>query len=602
MKNNVRNQPEHPFQRASRAELPTVATPAATAAIVIAALYFGRDILIPLALATLLAFILTPLIGLLRRYWVPRLAAIGAAVTVALMLVALVSIAVGAQLVQLANDLPVYQRNISLKIERLKELSPSDGLVSRVSNALRSLEQQLSPRAKPQPPEQAKQEVERQPDPVPVVVEPPPRRPLEVLQSVAQPLLGPAGTAGLVIVFVIFILLEREELRDRFIKLFGGDDLQRSTQLISDAANRVSGYLLMQLIVNISYGIPVGLGLAIIGVPNAVIWGVLAAVLRFIPYLGPWLAAFFPIVIAVGSEPGWSMVLWTIGLFVVLELLSNNILEPWLYGASTGLSSFAVILAAIFWTVLWGPVGLFLSTPLTVCLVVIGRHVPRLAFLDMLLGSEPVLSPAQRFYQRLLSVDHEEALDLAETEIANGSERAFYDDVALAALIHAEANRMQVDDPAMRRSLTESLAGVLDELEEGQTRGDPVPTALRLACIAGRTELDFGAAILLAHRLRSLGHEAVAHPSTSLAPHAVGAPDLGQVDGIFLCYLSPNPGVYVRHACRRLSRHAGKFHLSLCLFNLANNAMASKIGEECKRSRAVYTSLASAEDSVSAGK
>lgn len=581
----------HSVPQRPRMDLPTIATPAATTGIVVAALYFGRDILIPLALATLLAFILTPLVALLRRYWVPRLIAIAAAVLIALLLVASVSIAVGTQLVQLANDLPTYQRNIAVKIERLKALAPSDGIVSRVSNAWRSLEQQLSPRAVPEQSAPPQKNVPRQTDPIPVVIETPPMRPLDVLRSIAQPLMGPVGTAGLVIIFVIFILLEREELRDRFIKLFGGDDLQRSTQLISDAASRVSSYLLMQLIVNVSYGIPVGVGLAIIGVPNAIIWGVLAAVLRFIPYLGPWLAAFFPLVIAVGSEPGWSMVLWTIGLFVVMELISNNFVEPWLYGASTGLSSFAVILAAIFWTVLWGPVGLFLSTPLTVCLVVIGRHVPRLAFLDVLLGSEPVLSPAQRFYQRLLSGDHDEALDLAETEIANSSQRAFFDDVALAALKHAESDRVQGSDPAMRRSVTESLAGVLDELEAGRRPTSPSAGASRLACIAGRTDLDFGAAILLAHRLRAFGNDAVAHRATALAPYSVETVDLGQVQAVYLCYLSPDPGVHVRHSCRRLSRHAGNFDVALCLFNLANDVSASQVSEECKRTTSVYTSL-----------
>ena len=211
---------------------------------------------------------------------------------------------------------------------------------------------------------------------------------------------------------MIFVLLEREDLRDRFIKLAGAGDLQKSTQAINDAAARVSRYLLMQLVVNLSYGIPIGIALYFIGVPNAVLWGLLAAVLRFVPYLGPFLAALFPIALAIAVDPGWTMLFWVVGLFLMAELVSNNVIEPWLYGSSTGLSSLAIIMAAIFWTTLWGPVGLFLATPLTVCLVVIGRYVPQLEFLGVLLGSDPVLAPEERLYQRLLAGNLEEAVEI----------------------------------------------------------------------------------------------------------------------------------------------------------------------------------------------
>ena len=191
---------------------------------------------------------------------------------------------------------------------------------------------------------------------------------------------------------MIFVLLERNDLRDRFIKLVGAGDLQKSTEALNDAARRVSRYLLMQLVVNLTYGIPIGVGLYFIGVPNAILWGLLAAVLRFIPYLGPFLAALFPLALAFAVDPGWTMLFWVIGLFLTAEIISNNVVEPWLYGASTGLSSLAIITAAIFWTVLWGPVGLFLSTPLTVCIVVIGRYVPRLR----ILRSSPRQRPGAR--------------------------------------------------------------------------------------------------------------------------------------------------------------------------------------------------------------
>ena len=193
------------------------------------------------------------------------------------------------------------------------------------------------------------------------------------------------------------------DLRDRMIRLFGLGDVHRATSAISDAAKRIGRYLLMQLVVNILYGLPIGIGLFLIGVPNALLWALLATVLRFIPYLGPVLAAMFPIALSFAVDAGWTTPLLTVALFIAVELVTNNVLEPWLYGSSTGLSPLAIIVAAVFWTTLWGPVGLLLATPLTVCLVVLGRHVPQLQFLEVLLGDQPVLEPEVKFYQRLLA-------------------------------------------------------------------------------------------------------------------------------------------------------------------------------------------------------
>ena len=241
------------------------------------------------------------------------------------------------------------------------------------------------------------------------------------------PLVAPIATAGLVVVFVIFMLLQREDLRDRIIRLVGASDVARATEAMDDAAKRISRYLLMQLVINVLYGIPVGIGLYFIGVPNPILWGLLATVLRFIPYLGPVIAALFPIALSFAVAPGWTLPLLTIALFVTLELFSNNVLEPWLYGSSTGLSPVAVLVAAVFWTTLWGPVGLLLSTPLTVCLVVLGRHVPQLGFFDVLLGDEPALPPELKFYQRLLARDPEEATELAEEYLEDEPLEKLYD-------------------------------------------------------------------------------------------------------------------------------------------------------------------------------
>ena len=382
----------------------TAASPILTAGgivLAIGGLYFGAEIFVPFALAILLSFILTPMVNLLRRWRVPRIAAVLIAVSLAFVVVAGVALVVGRQLVQLADNLPKYQTTITEKIHSLQKSAPGGGVISKVTTTVEDLSKEISGGDRKSEPAQPRLG-SRAEEPVTVRLEPPQPRPLELIRSVIGPLLAPLATAGLVVIFVIFVLLEREDLRDRFIKLAGAGDLQKSTQAINDAATRVSRYLVMQLIVNLLYGIPIGIALYFVGVPNAILWGLLAAVLRFIPYLGPFLAALFPIALAIAVDPGWTMLFWVVGLFLVAELISNNVVEPWLYGSSTGLSSLAIIIAAIFWTMLWGPVGLFLSTPLTVCVVVIGRYVPQLEFLGVLLGSDPVLAP---LYRPLSSAD-----------------------------------------------------------------------------------------------------------------------------------------------------------------------------------------------------
>ena len=288
-----------------------------------------------------------------------------------------------------------------------------------------------------------------------------------MLQTIVGPLIEPLATTGIVIVFVVFMLLQREDLRDRFIRLVGTSDLHRTTQALGDAAGRVGRYLLMQLVVNVAYGIPIGVGLWLIGVPNPLLWGMLAIVLRFVPFIGPVIAAAFPLALSIAVDPGWTMLLWTAALFIVLELISGNIVEPWLYGASTGLSSIAILAAAVFWTWLWGPVGLLLSTPLTVCLVVLGRHVPQFGFLNVLLGSEPVLEPAESLYQRLLAGDPDEATERAEEYLKSHSILVYYEDVAIPALSMFEHDRARGVLTDERRALVSAAALTLvDNLSE----------------------------------------------------------------------------------------------------------------------------------------
>jgi predicted PurR-regulated permease PerM len=454
------------------ASLPTHSPILTAGGIVLAigGLYFGRDIFIPFALAILLSFALSPLVNWLRRLRLPRIAAVLIAVAVAIILTGGIGFVVGRQLVQLADNLPAYRTTITQKIRSLQQSSSGGGVVEKVTTTIEGLGKEISGEGKPE--EKPAETSGRlsggtSQEPVTVRLEPPRPRPLEVIQSIIGPLLAPLATAGLVVIFVIFVLLEREDLRDRFIKLAGAGDLHKTTQALNDAAARVSRYLLMQLVVNSTYGIPIGIALYFIGVPNAVLWGLLAAVLRFIPYLGPFLAALFPIALAIAVDPGWTMLLWVFGLFLVAELISNNVVEPWLYGSSTGLSSLAIIMAAIFWTTLWGAVGLFLATPLTVCLVVIGRYVPQLEFLGVLLGSDPVLAPEERLYQRLLAGNLEEAVEIAEDYADEHSSREFYDNVAIPALRLAENDRQRsTTDTNYRRLIADTAIAVVREVED----------------------------------------------------------------------------------------------------------------------------------------
>jgi predicted PurR-regulated permease PerM len=435
----------------------------------IAALYFGQDVFVPFALAVLLSFALAPLVLWLRRLRLPRIPAIVLAVAFAGSIIGGIAFVVAGQLVQLASNLPSYQQTISAKLQSLRSTAPGSGVVGQVTETIRELSQELSA-PRPDPEANLGQRggfATGQRTPIPVTLEPGSAQPIQVIQTVLGPLIAPLATAGLVVVVVIFILIEREDLRDRFIKLAGPGDLQTSTEAVNEAAARVSRYLLMQLVVNLTYGVPLGIGLYLIGVPNALLWGLLAALLRFVPYLGPFLAALFPVALAFAVDPGWSMLGWTVALFLTLELLSNNVVEPWLYGASTGLSSLAIITAAIFWTSLWGPVGLLLSTPLTVCLVVIGRYVPQLEFLGTLLGSDPALAPEERFYQRLLSGNIEEAVEIAEGFVDERDAAAFFEEVAIPALRQAENDRHRnTSDTNYRRIVAEGSLVVLREVED----------------------------------------------------------------------------------------------------------------------------------------
>ncbi|MGY3564113.1 putative PurR-regulated permease PerM [Bradyrhizobium sp. USDA 4463] len=395
--------PRQPFKARTTEELIGIlstASAAILAVIIIATLYFGRDIFVPVALAVLLSFVLAPVVGLLQRIHVPRGLAVVGVVILAFGLIFAMGSLLATQLTQLAGDLPRYQSTISEKIQSFRNTKAGRGTLERASDMLKDLGKELD-----KPKDTA---VVRVPGltagrtisapPVPVEVRQPDPGALESLRSLISPLIHPLATTGIIIIFVIFILVQREDLRNRLIRLAGSSDLQRTTAALDDAASRLSKLFLTQLILNGAFGAVIGTGLWFIGIPSAILWGILAAALRFVPYIGAVIAAAFPLALAVALDPGWSMLLWTLALFVVVEPIAGHVIEPMVYGHSTGLSPVAVLASATFWTALWGPIGLVLATPLTVCLVVLGRHVERLEFLDVMFGDRPALAPSELFF------------------------------------------------------------------------------------------------------------------------------------------------------------------------------------------------------------
>ncbi|WP_263497843.1 AI-2E family transporter [Mesorhizobium sp. BH1-1-5] len=585
-----------------RTALPTVASVVTT----VAALYFGREVFLPIAVALLLTFAIAPVVSWLKRLGIPRIAAVIASVAGAFAALSLFSFVVATQVSDLAQNIPVYQINILTKVRALKENGLGGGIISRLSGVIERVGQEID-RQEPQLPSAA-EAPKREPIPVEVVSH---EKPLEVLQNLVGPLISPLSSAGLVIIVVIFMLMEREDLRDRFIRLVGYGDLHRTTQALQDAGKRVGQYLLMQLVVNAIYAVPITIGLWVLGIPNALLWGLLALALRFVPYIGPIVGALLPLFLALAVAPGWSLLLWTAALFIVVELVTGNVIEPWLYGSHTGLSPLAIIVAAIFWTWLWGPIGLVLSTPLTVCLVVLGRHVPQFEFLDVLFGNEPMLEPHARLYQRLLAGDPEEATDHAEEMLEDKYLFEFYGKVAIPALLLGEQDRERgVMDAEQRRQVADSamtLVANLDDsaqqeaeeeedqeaakAEEGKSSeksaaeepedksGEaddeeidlPDGSGIAVLCAGGRGELDDAAAAMLAQVLEVQGAEATRASFADLEPSAIRRLDLAAIDSVVIGFLNRQSTQHARFTVRRLKRIKPRLRVGIVLWSEVGN-------------------------------
>lgn len=563
--------------------------------VVIAALYFGREVLIPITLAILLSFLLAPVVELLGRARLGRMPAVLLAVTMGVGVLTGYGAVIGSQFAQLANNIPQYSVAIEQKVDAVRAytIGRLDRFVSSLGRQTGAPDTRETP-AGAHPPAGSSPAGAIPEAAAPTAAAAPWGSPLALAERYLSPALLPLATVGIVFIVVIFILLQREDLRDRLIRLFGATDLHRTTAALDDAARRLSKYFLTQLAINAAFGLVVGIGLYFIGVPNPVLWGMLSTLLRFVPYIGSFIAAGLPITLAAAVDPGWSMAIWTAALYIVVELLVGHAVEPMMYGHSTGLSPLAVVVAAIFWSWLWGPIGLILSTPLTLCLVVLGRHVERLGFLDVLLGDRPALTPIERFYQRVLAGDADEAQDHAELLLKERSLSSYYDEVALKGLqLAAEDAQRGVLRPEQLERVKNTIKELVSELaanDDREPRSEPedgaaalqhdnrnslpnvppaesssepeqeglAPTLQPLAsvlCLAGKGPLDEAASDMLAQLLAKRGLAARTVPHEASSREAIALLDVSEVTMVCICYLdiSGFPS-HLRYLIRRLKR------------------------------------------------
>lgn len=581
-----------------------------SAAVVVAGLYFGRGILLPFALAILIGFLLAPLVERLERWQVRRVPAVLTVATLAFLAMAGLGYVVAQQAYDLAYNLPAYKDNIVKKAQALQ--GTGDGVWNRASKAIEEVRDKLmsespvtadgaSPseggaddKPKTSDGDRTAEGSEKLDDkerdssePVPVeIVESLSAR--QVAEGVVGPLLAPLGSAAIVVVFVLFMLLEREDLRNRLIRLIGGDQLQQTTQALNDAAGRVSRYLLMQLIINASYGLVIAAGLFLIGLPNALLWGTLTAVLRFVPYIGPWIGASMPLAASLAVFDGWTQPALVLALFAANELISNNLLEPWLYGSSTGISTIGILASAVFWSWLWGPVGLVMATPLTVCLTVMGRYVPQLAFLNTLISDEEVLSPSARFYQRLLAMDPDEATEIAEAYLAEHSLEELYDNVVLPALSLAEQDRHQGDlDEAKQQLVHQATREIVEDLGDRSSLSAPAvvisPESLAamdgppaVLCLPARDDADEIAGMMLIQLLEQRGVAARTVSTRALSGEMLAQVEAESVTIVCISALPPFAATHARYLCKRLRPRFPRLKLIVGLWQTRESTKKSR--------------------------
>ena len=583
----------------------------------IAVLYFARVILIPLAFAVTLTFILSPVVARLERLRIGRVPSVVATVLVTMAVAGCVGWIIAVQLVDVAEEIPRYSQNIHAKMEALR--LPTTGPFGLAADSLKEIGNELSslgaPSAAPGLPERNRKQrtaPSTPAPPLPVEIVPPPASGLDYLRDL-QPVLQPLALMGLVLIFTVFMLIKRFDLRHRLLRLVGLGQINIMTQALDDAAQRVSRYLLMQILVNTCFGTLFGFGLYLIGVPNPALWGVVAGILRIVPYVGTMIAASLPIALSLAAFNSWVPPLLVFLLFAGLETMIANFVEPWLYGANTGISSLALLVAAVFWTLLWGPAGLILSTPLTVCVVVLGRYVPQLSFLHTLLGDEMVLVPEAQIYQRLLAMDQPEAHAIVTRCLKEKSLVELYDSVLIPALSLAEQDRHKgAIDPTREEFLFLSINEMITELSEYRLAQDSstaenaaapsVPaeqTAARILCLPANDRADEVTAAMLAQILEQAGHAAlclpVAHASLlEMLALLETRPD----DVICICSVPPYAFSPARAMCKLVRERFPKPKLVVGVWGFSGDIEKAKARFERTPPDRLLTSLGQAVEQI----
>lgn len=612
--------------------------------IVIAALYFAQEFLVPIALAILISFLLAPLVRRLERVGLPRPVSVLGTVILAFAVLGVIGFIVYNQMLDLSRQLPAYQHNIQAKVT---ELRSSGGFLAGIRQMMEKSHQVLGTPAPTTAP------TTRWSVPVFVTNATPTAAvnqtiatPFQLIESVGGKLLGPAGTAFIVIVFTIFILFQREDLRDRLMRLVGRSRLTVTTQALDDAAARVSRYLLMQTIINGSVGAAVALSLWSIGkfngqpFPSPALWGLLAAVLRFIPYVGIWIAAAVPLLLSLAAYSTARVALEALGAYVLIEIIAGNVFEPLLFGASTGIATLAVLVAAAFWTWLWGPVGLLLSTPMTVCVVVLGKHVPQLEFLNILLGDEPALEPSARIYQRLLSLDQEEADEMVRGYAANMPLEQLYDEVLAPVLALAELDRHHDNlDEDRHAAVLRGVRDIVDEwgdrqraeqvrlaaektveqakgdrpLDQGNGRANPTSSApppsgssttvpqgcvVNIVTLPANDQADDIAAIMLTQLLEMRGYCASAVSVEQLAGEMLATVQKAKADVVCVSAMPPAAVTHARYLCKRLHGKLPDIDVVVGLWTVTGDLKQAKDRIACVHSVQMASSFRQAMDAI----
>jgi predicted PurR-regulated permease PerM len=556
----------------------------------IAALYFAREILIPLAFALTLTFLLTPAVALLQRLHIGRVVSVLITVLISVAIAGGISWVIANQLVDVANELPRYRQNIHARIDAFH--LPVTGQLSHAAQSVEEVVEELSAS-------------HTAPSPLAVRVVQPAMGGWAQLRDLGTPILAPLGRAGMVLIFTVFMLLKREDLRNRLLRLAGLGQLNRMTQALDDASGRVSRYLLMQFLVNAGFGVLFGLGLYLIGVPNPALWGVVAGILRIVPYVGTPVAAILPVALSLAAFDGLLRPLLVFSLVAGLELIVANFIEPWLYGTHVGISSLALLVSSVFWAVLWGPAGLILSTPLTVCLVVLGRYVPQLSFLHILLGDESVLGADAQIYQRLLAMDQLEAETILAQIRPGKSLVELYDTVLIPALSMAEQDRHKgAIDAAREEFLFLSINEMVVEFSEYQ-RPDGAAIAeaadnlnQRIVCLPAYDRADEITAAMLAQILEQKGYATLSFPLGPSLHECLSS--IGSDTGDLVCISALPPYAFApaRAMCKQVRELFPKLQVVVCIWGFAGDTQKAMARFERTQPNRLSTSIAQTVEHV----